>query len=204
MSRNIQVGKCIFYAVFCSAILVNAVFAQQDGATQNADNVDRRVQRLTRRVNNALENGTITQDKANELKAKLSSIGADAAMARKKNGGALNPTDLTRFQSELNQQLNVVNSFASAGARKIVGSQADGPKWVNGQDGAQDPTKLKHEMKTEEARQLRQERQALLQVKEMQQQQYEKEMLQKLGGQRPEILQNKQQVDQIRDTSGAN
>jgi opacity protein-like surface antigen len=192
--------KSILMAALCAAALNGiAAFAQQD-----KDNVDRRVQRLTHRVNTALENGTITKDKADELKATLSSISSDAATARKKNGGALNPTDLTGFESKLNQQFNVIGSFSAAGERKTVNSQAAGPKWAQGQDGAQDTNKLKHEMKEEEARELRQERQSLMQVKEMQQQQYEKEMLQKLGGQRPEILQNKQQIDQIRDTSGAN
>jgi hypothetical protein len=193
------VGRCVLAAMCFAAISIDASLAQQNG-----DNVDRRVQRLSRRVDFALSKGTITEDKAAELKATLTSISTDAAAARKNNGGALNPTDLTRFTSKLNQQMNLVNSFAAAGERKTVDPSANGPKWAKGQDGAQDPIQLKREMKKEEARQLRQESQALMQVKEMQQQQYEKEMLQKLGGQRPEILQNKQQIDQVRDTSGAN
>ncbi len=42
------------------------------------------------------------------------------------------------------------------------------------------------------------------QVQEMQQQQYEKDMLQTLGKQRPQILQNKQQIQKVREQTGAN
>jgi len=187
----------------CSVPSVVPASAQKNPQA-GGDDVDARIERLTRRVNFGLKNGNIQKDQADKLINDLNDIGTQAAAARKANGGTLKPTDLTGFQSRLNQNFNVVKSFNQAGARGTVSANASGPGWAKGQDGAQDPRVLKRRMKQQEKRQLEQEDQAIMQVKEQQQQEYEKQMLQKLGSQRPEILKNKQDIDQIRQNTGAN
>jgi hypothetical protein len=168
------------------------------------DDLDARINRMTRRVNFGLKQGFIQQDQADKLQNDLKDIGMQAASARKANGGQLKPTDLTGFESRLNQNSNLIQSYNRAGSRKTAAPNATGPAWVKGDDGAQDPRMLKRRMKAQEQKQLQQEDAAIMQVKEQQQQQYEKEMLEKLGSQRPTILKNKQDLDQIRQNTGAN
>jgi len=172
--------------------------------TAGADDIDARVNRLSRRINFALKQGNIQQDQAEKLQSDLKDIGIQAAAARKTNGGQLKPTDLTGFESQLNQKFNLIKSYSQSGVRSTADKNASGPTWAKGQDGAQDPRTLKKRMKAQEKRQLEQEDQAIMQVKEQQQQQYEKEMLEKLGSQRPTILKNKQDIDQVRQNTGAN
>jgi hypothetical protein len=168
------------------------------------DDIDGRITRLTRRINFGVKQGTIQQDQADKLQSDLKDIGMQAEASRKANGGTLTPTDRASLESRLNQKLNIIRSYNQAGTRQTVDSNASGPAWAKGDDGAQDARALKRRMKAQEQRQLRQEEQAMMQVREQQQQQYEKEMLQKLGSQRPAILQNKQEIDQIRQNTGAN
>jgi hypothetical protein len=183
----------------------NLLAAPAGNDTQaGGDDIDTRITRLTRRINFGVKQGTIQQDQADKLQSDLKDIGMQAEASRKSNGGSLNPTDRAGLESRLNQKFNIIQSYNQAGARKTVDSSASGPAWAKGEDGAQDARALKRRMKLQEQRQLRQEEQAMMQVREQQQQQYEKEMLQKLGSQRPTILQNKQDIDQIRQNTGAN
>jgi hypothetical protein len=96
----------------------------------------------------------------------------------------------------------------SEGRRRNQGQprrpSALGPGWIKGQDGAQNVMKLKRAMKVQSKRADHQYQQAMLQVKEQQQQQYEKEMLQSLGRQRPVIEQNRTELKQVRQDTGAN
>jgi len=88
--------------------------------------------------------------------------------------------------------------------RRRNGVNPAGPGWVAGQDGAQNAKLLRRRMRMQERRQLQQYDQAMTQVKEQQQQDYEKSMLQKLGSQRPAIKQGHKDVEQIRNETGAN
>jgi len=187
---------------FSSSSLLAAPAQKESQA--GGDDIDARITRLTRRIDFGVKQGMIQQDQANKLQSDLKDIGMQAAASRKSNGGSLNPTDLAGLESRLNQKFNIIQSYNQAGARKTVDANASGPAWAKGDDGAQDTRTLKRRMKLQEQRQLRMEDQAIMQVKEQQQQQYEKEMLQKLGSQRPAILQNKQEIDQIRQNTGAN
>ena len=98
------------------------------------------------------------------------------------------------------------NGGGKGGNRRRVARAANriGPGWIKGQDGAQNPNKLKRGMKLQERRQNHQYEQAMNQVKEQQQQQYEKEMLQKLGSQRPVIQENREDIKKVRQATGAN
>jgi hypothetical protein len=185
--------------------LALAISLQTSVSAQSQKNdVDARIQQLKSKISFGVKQGTIGSDQAQKLRSELQDIGSQAASARQSNGGKLRPRDLSGLDSRLNQQANVIHSYNHAGSRKVVSQRAIGPAWVAGQDGAQDVNKLKRQMKIQERRQLHQEEQAMLQVKEQQQQQYEKEMLEKLGSQRPDILKNKQDIDQIRQNTGAN
>jgi hypothetical protein len=79
-----------------------------------------------------------------------------------------------------------------------------GPAWIKGQDGAQNTRKLKHQMKVQNRRMMHQYDQAQLQVREQQQQEYEKAMLPALASQRPKIQQNRQDIKHLRQETGAN
>jgi hypothetical protein len=169
-----------------------------------ADDVQSRIQDLNQRINFGLRQGAIKPGQADRLRQTLDDIGSKATALRKANRGRLNPTDLAGIESRLNQQTNIIHSYNQAGSRNVVAKNATGPAWVAGSDGAQSPRKLKRQMKIQEQRQLHQFDQANMQIREQQQQQYEKEMLQKLGSQRPEILKNKQDLERIRQDTGAN
>jgi len=173
-------------------------------AQAQTDDIDARITKLNGNIGFSVKQGTIEQEQASKLRAELRDVRMQAAGLRQNSGGKLKPKDLAGLESKLNQQANIIHSYNQAGSRKAVSQRAIGPSWIAGQDGAQNVNKLKRQMKIQERRQLHQEEQAILQVKEQQQQQYEKEMLQKLGSQRPAILKNKEDIDQIRQTSGAN
>ena len=79
-----------------------------------------------------------------------------------------------------------------------------GPAWIKGQDGAQNTRKLKQQMKIQNRRMMHQYDQAQLQVREQQQQEYEKAMLPNLASQRPKIQQNRQDIKRLRQETGAN
>jgi hypothetical protein len=173
-------------------------------AHAKGDNICARVERLTKRVDFQLQQGTITKDQAAKLRADISDIKKQADGARTSNKGALNPTQIADFENQLNQQLSIIDSFGAAGKRKVKAGNVVGADWTPGEDGAQNAGKLKQKMKVDQRRLDRQYQQAQMQIKEQQQQQYEKEMLNELGQQRPAILQNKKDIKNIRDSSGAN
>ncbi len=186
------------------SLMVAMVFAFAGIAPAVADDIGTRIQELNQRINFGVKQGTIKPGQADRLRQTLTDIGSRAGELRKANRGTLKNTDLAGLESRLNQQTNIIHSYNQAGTRQVVAKNATGPAWAAGQDGAQDPRKLKRRMKVQEQRQLHQFDQANMQIREQQQQDYEKEMLQKLGSQRPEILKNKQDLERIRQNTGAN
>jgi hypothetical protein len=191
-----------FLVLFFCLIIINAglelVVQAQD------DDLDARVSRQMSRIKRGEKEGTVNQKQAKKLKDDLNDIALQIENARKKGNGKLSTTQTTKFDNALNQNFNTIQTELGAGKKIKESGVASGPRWSQGTDGAQDPKALRRQMKIQEARQLRQYGQAMQQVQEMQQQQYEKDMLQTLGQQRPEILKNKQQIEQIRDKTGAN
>jgi hypothetical protein len=174
------------------------------GVWAQDDNIDARISHQMRRINRGVEEGALNQKQARELKDTLNDIALQVERARKKGNGKLNENDITKFDNDLNQNSNSIQTQTGAGKKVKESGDALGPKWAEGSDGAQDPQKLRREMKAQNKRQMKQYDQAMQQVQEMQQQQYEKEMLNTLGGQRPAILKNKQELEKIREKTGAN
>ncbi len=172
--------------------------------SEDNGNIDVRIKRQTHKINKAVEDSTLQPKEAEKLKANLKSIANEAETYRGQSRGTLSSIETTKLNNDLNQNFNNIETAIGSGKKMPVSGQALGPKWSQGPDGAQDPAKLRRQMKAQEKRQLRQYDQAMQQVQEQQQQQYEKEMLNKLGQQRPEILQNKQDIEKIRQKTGAN
>ncbi len=167
----------------------------------------RKLQEERAAIRQGVQNGTISPEKAQQLRQNVAGIAQQAAAARAQNGGQLNPNQIKQFKNELRQTKEMVQSTAGSGT-SVVESPREapltGPRWTPGPDGAQNPVALKHQMKTEERRELRQERQATEQVQEQQQMDYQKQMTQKLGQQRKTILDDKKQVQKERNQYGAN
>jgi hypothetical protein len=168
------------------------------------NNLEARINRQNARIDAALKRGALSAEQAQKLHQDLADIGHQINLARQTNDGKLKPNDLVTFKSQLGQTNALIGGYEQAGQRKLAGAEAAGPAWAAGKDGAQNVAQLKRRMKIQERQQLRQEDQAMLQVKEQQQQQYEKEMLEKLGAQRPAILKNEGDIDKIRQSTGAN
>ncbi|MBP7862110.1 hypothetical protein KA183_10530 [bacterium] len=164
---------------------------------------DARIKRQYSRIDTALKSGSLTQDQADSLKANVADIQRDVDAKKASNGGSLKPEDLKTVESQLNENSNQIQAAQSGGSKNVNGSNTLGAKWAKGADGAQNPNKLKKEMKSEENREVRQEKQALEQKVENQQLDYEKQMVEKLGEQRPAIQKNKSDLQDIRKESGA-
>lgn len=159
-------------------------------------------------IRQGVQNGTISPEQAQKLRQNVAGIAQQAAAARAQNGGQLNPNQVKQIKNELRQTKELIQNATGAGTSTVqrpgAGDGLTGPNWAPGPDGAQDPAALKRGMKTEERRELRQERQATEQVQEQQQLDYEKQMTQKLGQQRKAITQDKKQVQKERNQYGAN
>lgn len=199
MVRRNKVYSFILLAGIVAINMTNVLtsFAQND-------DIDARIQRQTRRINKALQEGTLKPKQATELRNNLKNIAREAESERGQGKGKLSVTQVTKLDNDLNQNFNNILTQTGAGKKIKESSAALGPKWSPGEDGAQDAKKLRAQMKIQEKRQLRQYDQAMQQVQEQQQQQYEKDMLNTLGQQRPAILQNKQDLEKIRQKTGAN
>ncbi len=164
---------------------------------------DARIKKQYSRIDSALKSGSLTQDQADSLKANVADIQRDVDTKKASNGGSLKAEDLKTIESQLNENSNQIQAAQAGGSKNVNGSNTLGAKWAKGADGAQNPNKLKKEMKAEEKRELRQEKQALEQKVENQQLDYEKQMVEKLGEQRPEIQKKKSDLQDIRKESGA-
>lgn len=158
-------------------------------------------------IRNGVANGTISPQQAQQLKQNVQSIAKQAQAEREQNGGTLNQTQFNQLRNELRQTKEMIQSTSGAGTSVVQGKNDErltGPNWSPGPDGAQNPAALKQNMKSEERRELRQERQATEQVQEQQQLDYDKQMTQKLGGQRRKIMEQKQDLQKVRNQNQAN
>jgi len=162
-----------------------------------------RFKRQYSRIDVGLKNGSLTQAQADSLKANVADMERDVAAKKASNGGSLKPEDLKTVESQLNENSNQIQAAQAGGTKDVNGANTLGAKWAKGADGAQNPNKLKKEMKSEEKREVRQEKQALEQKVEGQQLDYEKQMVEKLGEQRPDIQKKKSDLQDIRQESGA-
>lgn len=203
----------IFTIAFSLASIASPVFAQNHATTADnspgaeqttpADVITKRVNRQHLRVNHALKAGLITDEQAQKLRASIDEIALDAADKRQKNNGEIKPEDLTQIENSLNQSSEEIRSAAEAGHARIQSGQVLGPKWTPGLDGAQNPKRLLQEMKKENQRELRQERQNTEQKIEQQQLEYEREMTNRLSDQREDVLKQKEELKEIRKDAGA-
>ena len=168
-----------------------------------SDVLAQRIHRQHWRINHALKSGLIKEDQAKSLRDAVDGIAADVQAARAKNGGTLKPEELKQFENSLNQSSEQIRTLAEAGDATVQSGKVLGPTWSKGQDGAQNPKNLLQQMKSENKRELRQERQATEQKIEQQQLQYEKEMVERLGEQKQDIIKGKEDLKDIRKESGA-
>ena len=192
----------VLFALECASS--NLIAYCQIISNNPVDNIDVRIGRQNTRINRGVRQGLLPIGQANQLRANLKAIAAEATRARRQNHGLLSRPQYTKIDNDLRQNSENISNLLGSNQKVSQGSNALGPKWASGQDGAQDPRKLRSQMRVQEKRQVQQYEQAMQQVQEMHQQEYEKEMLKTLGQQRPQILQNKQDVEQIRRDSGAN
>jgi hypothetical protein len=226
MSQNYVFHLSSFLAVFCALLLSIACQASpadkgtgtsSDASGSPPNNSDqkeeltapktpeeiiaRRLKRQRRIINVRLQNGNLTADQAQKLTQSVNDIEANFQQL---STGALKPEDAKRLINSLNQNANELRSTVVSGTSTVQGSNVLGPEWSKGPDGAQNPRTLMQEMKVEHQREMRQERQSNEQKLEMQQQDYEREMVESLGEQRGKILEKKDQLKDVRDESGAN
>ncbi len=185
------------------ALVLSFAFAgSQAFASRNAMDPATRIKRQYLRIESGLKDGRLTQDAAAKLKSNVSGIEIDFNAKRQANGGRLKPEDMKTIQSQLNENSDQIETAEAGGTKRVSSSKALGPKWTPGPDGAQNVKSLKKQMKAE-TREVRQEKQALEQTLEGQQLDYEKQMVEKLGEQRPEIQKKKSELQEVRQESGA-
>ncbi len=185
--------------------LFNSGAAAENSAADGSfggDNLNNRIHKQMERINHGLKLGAINADQANKLRASVQSLQNQVA-AKRQPDGSLKKEDVTEFENLFNQNSNMIHSLVGAGERKADGGNTVGPNWTPGKDGAQNPGTLLKEMKGENRRELRQERQALEQKIEQQQLDYEHKMIPELANQRKNILNGKQQLKDIRKEQNA-
>lgn len=190
-------------------IIATVILGQMSGPAlaQQADpekGVDARLQRQFKRIAHGLKNGKLTQQQADNLRTLVLNVQNDVKSKRAGNSGKLNAEQLKQVLNALSQNSNQINTALGAGTSEDAGPDALGPNWKPGRDGAQDPKALLKQMKKQEARELRQERQANEQILEQQQLDYEKEVISNLGQQKPAIQKKKNQLEEVRKENNAN
>lgn len=203
VKRALSAG--MFGLVAC--LLLNSAAVAKDGSSDGsggaADNLNTRIHRQLERINHGVKLGAINADQANKLRASVQSLQNQVA-AKRQPDGSLKKEDLIQFENLFNQNSNMIHSFVGAGERKADGGNVLGPAWTPGKDGAQNTNSLLKEMKVENRRELRQERQAIEQKIEQQQLDYEHQMIPELANQKKSILNGKQQLKDIRKEQNAN
>lgn len=190
--------------VLSLSVLLGTVAQAQQTGSPAGDNIQQRLKHQHKRIKHAIEQGTITKQQADKLMSDLDNLSDKVDSQRRSNGGQLNPEQLRKAESALNQTNELIKSFEGAGTSVSDSSKKLGPTWTPGPDGAQNPAALKRQMRQENRRELRQEHQANEQVLEQQQLDYERQMLPAMAKQRKNIIKQKQDVDQIRKESGSN
>lgn len=181
-----------------------ALAGQSMAGKAKKDNINARIKRQHKKIDAALKNGQLNEQQANQLHMDVANIENRVKNERQQNGGELNPQQHTTIENLLNQSSNQINTTMGVGTAVSAGANPLGPNWQPGPDGAQDPDALKKKLKAQERRALRQEKQANMQAIEQQQLQYEKEMVNSLSTQKKKIQQEKEQLENVRNNSGAN
>lgn len=211
-----RVAVLSLIAVFGGSTLLPAERALAQTPAQGASGGDKaqsrvpkdliglRVKRQLKRIQSGLDSGKLTAEQADKLRLLVNKVSSDAKAMRDQNGGALKDEQLVQVKSNLDQTFNQIETALGAGTKLPEDGSALGPKWKAGEDGAQDPKALLKQMKAQEKRALRQERQNNMQMLEQQQLDYEKEVVNKLGQQRPAIQEKKQELQNVREQAGAN
>lgn len=202
------------YLIIATAIL--SQFTQSGAQAQNGNGdgtspgtgkkhsltIDERVKHQYKRIDKGLKEGKLTEDQANKLRAMVIAVESDIKAKRK--NGQLNPEDKTQIENTLKQNGNLISTALGAGTSVPEGEDVLGPEWKAGKDGAQDPKKLLKQMKAQESRQLRQEKQNMEQIMEQQQLDYQKQVIYNLGQQKSAIQKKKKELENVRNESGAN
>lgn len=191
------------FAMAVSLCVSGAALAQDAPANGATDDLNTRIHRQLQRIERGVKIGAINADQANRLKGSVLSLQGQVA-AKRQADGTLKKEDLTLLENLFNQNSNLIHSTIGAGEHKPDGAAAVGPAWTPGKDGAQNSASLLKEMKIENRREMRQERQALEQKLEQQQLDYEHQMIPELANQRKAILNGKQQLKDIRKEQNAN
>ena len=181
-----------------------ALAGQSMAGKAKKDNINVRIKRQHKKIDAALKNGQLNEQQANRLHMDVANIENRVKKERQQNGGELNPQQHTTIENLLNQSSNQINTAMGVGTAVSAGADPLGANWQPGPDGAQDPDALKKKLKAQEKRALRQEKQANMQAIEQQQLQYEKEMVNSLSTQKKKIQQEKEQLENVRNSSGAN
>lgn len=165
--------------------------------------VDERVKRQYRKIDAGLKSGAIDDATAHHLKELVGGIEQQIRVNRASNSGDLKPEQTTNIQNSLNQSAHQIRTAIGGGTTSVESGDVLGPQWSRGLDGAQNSRKLLGGMKSEERRELRQEKQANEQTLENQQLDYERQMMVKLGNQRKQIQKNKGNLQDVRKEQGA-
>lgn len=188
---------------FCAWLISYGSAVNAQNAAGAADNINARCHRQMERIAHGVKSGAISAGQATKMRATVQSL-QQQALAKRQPDGSLKKEDLILFENQLNQNSNLIRSLTGAGESKADGGNVVGPAWTPGKDGAQNPAALMKEMKIENRRELRQERQAIEQKLEQQQLDYEHKMIPELSNQRKAILNSKQQLRDIRKEQNAN
>lgn len=200
------------YLIIATAIL--SQFTQSGAQAQNGNGsspdpgkkhsltIDERVKHQYKRIDKGLKEGKLTEEQANKLRAMVIAVESD--IKAKRSNGQLKPEDKTQIENTLKQNANLISTALGAGTSAPEGEGVLGPEWKAGKDGAQDPKKLLKQMKSQEARQLRQEKQNMEQIMEQQQLDYQKQVIYNLGQQKSAIQKKKKELENVRNESGAN
>jgi hypothetical protein len=173
------------------------------GAAGREITPEMRIKRQYMRIKRGEMTGQLSSEQAKTLRQAVADAESQLQELQTKGEGNLKPEDLKAVESRLHENANQIQTMLGGGTHKVESEKVLGPNWTPGPDGAQDPKSLLKQMKSEEKRELRQERQRNMQAIEQQQLEYEKSMLNKLGNQRPEIQKDKRQLENIRQKSGA-
>ena len=165
---------------------------------------DMRVKKQFKRIEMGLKSGKLTEAQANKLRNLVSAVEQDIKAKRAANGGELKEEEKVRIENVLKQNANQINTALGAGTSLGEGPDVLGPEWKPGPDGAQNPKALLKQMKAQEKRALRQEKQANEQALEQQQLDYDKEVIYNLSQQKAAVQKKKKELENVRKESGAN
>ena len=161
-----------------------------------------RIRRQRAHVQQGLTDGNLKKSEADSVNSKLDDIEAEIKKDRDQNGGVLRPNEVSALANRLAETRDFLQSKAPANKKIDDGPNVLGARWVQGRDGGENTKKLQAEMKQEERRELRQERQNHDEVLEQQQLQYEQEAMESLDQNRAGIVNQKGNLEVVRKKGG--